>query len=164
MRPNRALPAILAAVALGACGSSRPEEKESERVCSPNLVERCACPSGREGERGCSADGNAWGACICPPPICPEGTHDDGTGNCVPEGACAAGLHPDITGLCCPEQFHNGGTGTCVEEGSCAAERVVDETGLCCPHVMHNGGAGDCVAGGECSQSFELDGNRCVVP
>lgn len=43
-----------------------------------------------------------------PPTGCPSGTHDDGTGNCVPDvptgpQPCADGFHDDGTGVCIPD-------------------------------------------------------------
>ena len=114
-----------------------------------------------------------------PPTACPDGTHDDGTGNCVPDEPtgpqpCAAGYHDDGTGKCIPDpvdptepkscaaNFHDNGEGVCVPDPTDPSEPPTCATGkywngvACVPEPTDPGEPKTCADG------FRLYAGACV--
>ena len=120
---------------------------------------------------GCGAGSHDNGSGNCVPTACATGYHHGGDGTCVPVGTCSEGYHNDGTGACvqagCALGFHDGG-GTCVANGTCVAGDHDNGAGICvhtgCAAGFHDGGGGACAANGTCVANYHDDGyGTCVA-
>ena len=120
---------------------------------------------------GCGAGSHDNGSGNCVPTACATGYHHGGDGACVPTGTCSEGYHNDGTGVCvqagCGLGFHDGG-GACVANGTCVAGDHDNGEGICvqagCAAGFHDGGGGACAANGTCVAGYHDNGyGSCVV-